>query len=772
MPSLLVEPGTTELVVTVSSAREPAWLVTLISPSRAAYAPLRASAAAAVFQVPAPEAGIWSFGLSDPNLPAPLPDEPPSVLVEQSVRSRTALRVWLEPLRPRRLPDEVSLADRFRVGSELAIRALCFDAGPATAVTGEATVRRSDGTEWTLELRDDGLHQDGEAGDGMLGARFSRTAAAGAYRVTVRVGGSASSPGGSFERELETAFALAESDDFDADSLADWWEREEAGRLDRLASGDDYDHDGVADEAELWARTGALRDDSDRGGEADGSELARGADPLDPGDDVVSPPRAAVRPGNGKVLVGLMRARVGEEVDIERAATRAGPWGSLLRAPAPGGSALALEAENGTELCVRVRSRTPLAAGATAVSAWSFPECVRPGPDPAAPLLTLELVRAELGVGEWLVTLRLRASDLDPRGDFSAFCGRHGASPTGLCASLVDPAIEASDVVEMILSPRADLAGASWQPFERETTLALADEPPATVYGKVRDAAGNESQEAFVLVPTVRYWPADTVVGFEQVTLGTGSVVAGNVAVTEPEDAQPVSPAEARLGPMATLDGSLRASRARLLPGSQVSGDAWVDELSGDGALLGTVHTPLETPLLLALPTLEPAAAGPDELLVRHGETVHLDAGSYGALRAQSSTSEGTTRLVLAGGRYTLGSLELGAGARLECEARCELQLAGALELGAASYLGPGATGAPASLELLVGGRDGKPDDAHYGEPGAEPAAARAGPAANLSARLFVPHGSIRIGPAASVQGKLIGRRVHLGAGAAVADVQ
>lgn len=68
----------------------------------------------------------------------------------------------------------------------------------------QASIENPDGVINTLTLHDDGLHQDGQANDGVYASSYADTISQGAYKITVTASGSLS--GKNFEREAFTSF--------------------------------------------------------------------------------------------------------------------------------------------------------------------------------------------------------------------------------------------------------------------------------------------------------------------------------------------------------------------------------------------------------------------------------------------------------------------------------------------------------------------------------------------------------------------------------------
>ncbi len=144
--------------------------------------------------------------------------------------------------------------------------------------------------------------------------------------------------------------------------------------------------------------------------------------------------------------------------------------------------------------------RTKLDAG---VSAWSGAVCVTPQVDPYAPGVLLRLPSGSTLSPTHDLVVQLDASDLVPSGEG---CGYRAPSPVTGCVDrrLIDESLVESGVSEMLVYTRHTAHLASWQPYE--PTVAVSLDPTKssdTVFARVRDAAGNESQLAFLPVRVV-----------------------------------------------------------------------------------------------------------------------------------------------------------------------------------------------------------------------------------------------------------------------------
>jgi hypothetical protein len=510
LPGIAVEPQSRELLVSVASGLGGAGELRLVSPGGQALAPVASSGTSAVFRVAAPEAGTWHWlqQVIKPIVAKPIvaaqaaaADKAvvggPAVFVEAAVQSPIHLiaHAAIGSLEKPPLPGEPWDSGRW-AGRPVFLRAALTDGAPVLGAQVSAEVTTPAGNLVAFALTDDGQHADGAAGDGFYGAAFQDTNTPGVYRVRLVATGTSAQTGGAFRRERTLAVALHAGPDSDGDGLPDWWETA-SGTDPAGADGQgDPDGDGLDNLAELAHHTLPWVSDSDGGGEADGSEIGAGRDPLASGDDALRPFVPTLVPGNGKGLVRVP-APAGLEVEVECAPDRDGPYVSVALQATPAGDR-AFPLANGEPACCRTRTVNP-AAGAA--SAWSAPQCVTPRTDPFPPTLRLEPATGRTWTPTRAVRVRLMAGDMPE---------------THSGALQPDPAALATGVKDMLVATRADFAGAAWKPFAPEVDFWLGEEAGGTVWGKVRDGAGNESHAASLTFKIAARTPLDAAIGPEE----------------------------------------------------------------------------------------------------------------------------------------------------------------------------------------------------------------------------------------------------------------
>jgi hypothetical protein len=492
LPPFRVDAGTTELLVSVLSVdttAAPPGSVGLVSPSGAPVTATGGSATDAVFRVASPATGTWSFQAISP--PPGASGSDPLLFAEIAVRSpcRIFTRTLVDGGLPLPLPAGVTDDQRW-LGRDLLVQALLHDGmTPRADASVEATITAPDGAERNLMLFDDGLHDDGQPGDGLFGARFHDTAAhqenAGDATDTYRVryhAAVSTSTGLFCPRERVDSATLHAAPDLDQDGLPDWWQ-EEFGLLSGSA-GEDPDRDGSTNGEEFAAHTNPLLSDSDGGGESDSSEISAGRDPLDPADDATGRPVLVAVPGNGRVLVQPGVAVLpGVTLEIQSGPTRQGPFTPALSVGSFSGPHVDISAANDVETCFTARL---VDAGVT--SGWAWPACATARLDPVPPYIhRVGLAEGRSCVVRPSADLAIEASD-----------AQRDVGLLGETAASYDPDVQISGLSVMRLSPATSDVPGDWQPFSSSTTIELGGLEQLAVVVRVKDGAENESQDVWI----------------------------------------------------------------------------------------------------------------------------------------------------------------------------------------------------------------------------------------------------------------------------------
>jgi hypothetical protein len=297
-------------------------------------------------------------------------------------------------------------------------------------------------------------------------------------------------------------------------------------------AGKDYDGDGLPNAQEYFRKTNPCKPDTDEGGENDGSEVNRGNDPRHPADDGIHPPTFNPWPGPGRAILRLVLPAVLDNYVIERAPMLTpavpGPFTAVFSGTtSPIDDWVDAQVNNDQGYCYRVIVQVG------GMSATSVVECTIPKSDPHPPhgvvtakgLLLPAVISAQSsptqsGPGAVPLTLNLALDGEDDptTEEHPVFDG-----------AFLFPDAVMSGVTEMMISNRADFAGAQWEPYA--TTKLWTLEPnaanQATVFVLFKDAAGNVSDvvyETFTVDPALPAEPAEPTEPTEQMEIFMPSI--------------------------------------------------------------------------------------------------------------------------------------------------------------------------------------------------------------------------------------------------------
>lgn len=501
-----VEPGATELRVVLTSAAVSLRFVQLVHEGDASpIAPTSTSAdgSAVAFRIPQPAPGAWHAVVYAPDAPS---TSEPAVFLESTVRAPAHLFALADAEAVRPLPANPGPDDAYEpapIGSDIVLRSSLDELGPQANCNAVAVVTAPPlpalvalDRRFPVALWDDGAHDDGEAGDGVFGARFRTTGVAGMYDIRFTTTCVSSVSGATIRREARRAVTLGAPVDSDGDGMFDAWETLYGlNPQDPSDAASDLDGDGVANVLELHYRTNPANSDTDGGGESDGSELAAGRDPLDGSDDVAKAPFLSAMPGNGKVVLAFGMSTSGLRLHVQRAASALGPFRDITSEAGRGALAFADDsASNEADACYRVRTLDE----AGNASGWSRTSCVRPRPDPDSPQLAIVAAPASAHSRE--VTLTLSGADVP-----------HRVETFGL-----DRGVLSSGLSELRVGFGPDLSAVTWQPFTTSIAVRLPDAERPTVWLQARDYAGNASAPIPVAVPLSRATSLDRAIALEE----------------------------------------------------------------------------------------------------------------------------------------------------------------------------------------------------------------------------------------------------------------
>ncbi len=444
--------------------RDPTGAVVVPAPPDAVRLPDTLGNRHLVWQIANPLAGNWTVSLTAPGAPV----EYVATLSGRETNG-VQLRVFFD-----------QAPDLRRAGLPLPLVAALTDSlGGVADASLMVEIASSAALTDTLPLFDDGAHGDGAVGDGVYGGRFTRVNQPGSYDVHVTATGT-DNAGHPFTRHAHLSFfAIAESTpslwDPDGDGLPSRWEvRFGLDPYDPTGihgAAGDPDEDLLPNSGEFAAGADPRRSDSDRGGEADGSEVGAGRDPLYPGDDVVRPPREVwVEPDDGMNHIFFTSEAVCANLRVERSTNLPAGFVFLANVDPAAGLFDHGGLANGTVQYYRLR------CDGVGGSRSGFSAVVHglPKDDPAAPEGQVVIDNGAEHSADLDVMLGLDASD---------------------------------DATHMQIANRPDFWGAAWVPVAPSSPWTIAPHAvtgEAFVYVRFRDAAGNVS---IIADDDIRYQP-------------------------------------------------------------------------------------------------------------------------------------------------------------------------------------------------------------------------------------------------------------------------
>jgi hypothetical protein len=367
-------------------------------------------------------------------------------------------------------------------------------------LTGATVTALSETTGELITLFDDGLHGDGAANDGAYGGTLLSTNLPGGYSIVVDAAG-VSPFAGEYTRRVRLGFYLPDAPDTDKDRLPDWWEIAFGTDPNVPDANQDPDGDKLPNSQEYIRKTNPLDPDTDDGGENDGSEVGRGANPLFPGDDGNKPTTFRPWPGPKRAILRLVLPKSIQNFVIERAMELTpavpGPFVAVFTGTTPINVFEDPAVENDQRYCYRVITTE----GGT--SSTSPVLCTTPKSDPNPPHGVVDSTESLVLLGQvagsvpasatpqavpLTVRLMLDATDDPSTEEHPAFDG-----------AFLFPDAQISGVTQMMLSNRADFAGAAWEPYatSKRWTLEPSAAGQAVVFVLFKDGAGNISDVAY-----------------------------------------------------------------------------------------------------------------------------------------------------------------------------------------------------------------------------------------------------------------------------------
>jgi hypothetical protein len=334
-------------------------------------------------------------------------------------------------------------------------------------------------------MRDDGLHNDGAAGDNIFGGSYGQTSLGGSYSVRILASlPDPANPSSTLVREWNGGFWIdgPSANDKDKDGLPDDWERRCKLDTTKNNAAEDPDQDGLTNAQELQAGTVPCRADTDNGGERDGSEVAGKRNPLYPNDDKVRPiGHINIRALNKLILIGWTNPLSYTDM-LVFVSTDPGQFGNGTSMSQTTPFSLT-NVTNGIKYYIKL-------AGKTADGDGDYSEVfeVTPKEDPDPPSGAVEIDGGVEVVRKATVVLNISSTDKPLNGAAEGANG-HLTDQYSIMFNTV------SAGVEMRISNDSGMAGALYEPLAptKPWTLACAPGQTCTVYAQFRDAAGNES---------------------------------------------------------------------------------------------------------------------------------------------------------------------------------------------------------------------------------------------------------------------------------------
>jgi hypothetical protein len=354
-------------------------------------------------------------------------------------------------------------------------------------------VEKPGGAELII-LFDDGMHDDGNANDGVYGGAYAHTSFGGTYNVRLFAFlEDAANPGQFLSREWNGSFWINGPDinDGDKDGMPDPWERRCKLNTQADDSQGDLDHDGLTNLEEFHQGTLPCRADTDKGGERDGSEVSGGRNPLFAPDDLVRP--------LGHISINALNAMIRVQWTYPISYTNMVGWistvpGELGQPVGMGSSGIYTFTGVTNDLGYFV---TLNGENGTAEGDYSEPELVTPKADPDAPSGTMVINNGAQYTSNKDVMLNLSSSDT-PLPGAAQSANAHLGGPLALKYN------EVSGNIEVRISNDPTFAGVVWVPLVVDVPWVLGPGGKGiyTVFAQFRDGAGNES---FVVIDTIEY---------------------------------------------------------------------------------------------------------------------------------------------------------------------------------------------------------------------------------------------------------------------------
>jgi hypothetical protein len=448
-----------------------------------------------VLKVTAPPPGLWRLRLDIPQH---------EVFTEAAVTSPTRLLAFAEAGRVTTSDVDNPILKHKTSSGNVELRATVFTPSGALPLCNvQANILSPLGHFSTHVLLDNGKSSDGAASDGVFGKTLTLPAVPGTY-LAYFAAVCADASQQFVWRQASRAFLFEFGKDSDGDGMPDAWEITHAlNPKDPSDASQDLDNDGLSNLEEFLAGTNPQLADTDGSGEADGSEVSGGKDPLSPGDDEVEPLVSKFIFGSAKAAILLGGDFDLSEIDAQltlASVTQPPPSPSppprtLLTKMKPGLYTVPLEP--GQTHCLQVRRKKGSAYGP-----WSQPHCQTARADTIPPRVLVH--KPGQRHGRWL-TVDAQIFDEVPHALDEAVVASLGLASLG--------------PIEVRVGNSPDFSGATWQSLTGSPLrlrVSRAQRQARRLWLQARDGAGNLSNPEPIQIPSRAEMLVDRAISLEE----------------------------------------------------------------------------------------------------------------------------------------------------------------------------------------------------------------------------------------------------------------
>jgi len=205
---------------------------------------------------------------------------------------------------------------------------------------------------------------------------------------------------------------------------------------------------------------------------------------------------------------------------------------------------------------------------------------------------------------------------------------------------------------------------------------------------------------------------------------------------------------------------TVKGNRIFVKQSATVNSDVYYNELTNNGTLTGTQHTPLNLPLITLLPEFKSSTPGTQSITIPQNGVQTLQPGSYGDIQVKLNG-----KLMFTGGEYHINNFTAGEDNQIVFQSPSEVRIANKFDSGQGSYIGPEDTTTMSAKDIVfyVSGINGT-----NGNLGATPKAAKIGIDNIVKANFYVPNGTLWIRQNSEAEGAFIGKDLNVGIGVKV----